>query len=394
MPAVAKRGAMTGKTIPVLLIEDNPGDARLCRERLAEAGDVRFELTTVPCLHEGLDRLRAESFAVVLLDLSLPDSHGLDTFHAVRAETTAVPVVVLTGLDDTVTALRAVDGGAQDYLVKNDVTAARLIHTLHHAISRHRAHSWLLGRHRANEQELSIAEQIQQRLLPRQAPELPGLDIHGATYPAARTGGDYFDYLKLPGGSVGIIVGDVTGHGVGPGLLMAATRAYLRAFARTSDDIGEILRQTNEQLVGDTDDRPVTLVLARLDAAARQLCHSSAGHRAGYVLSASGAVREQLLATDQALGMDCEGRFAPAPPIRLQPGDLVLLLTDGILEAGMPARRPFGEERALEFVRAHRHESARAIVEGLYAAVRRWEGTLPQGDDITAVVIKVSSGKP
>jgi serine phosphatase RsbU (regulator of sigma subunit) len=181
----------------------------------------------------------------------------------------------------------------------------------------------------------------------------------------------------------------VTGHGVGPGLLMAATRAYLRAFARTTDDIGEVLRHTNEQLVGDTDDRPVTLILARLDGPARQLSHSSAGHRPGYVMSASGDVREHLLATGFALGMDHGGRFSPGPRLQLAPGDLVLLLTDGILEAGTPPLRMFGEERTLDYVRAHRHESARAIVEGLYAEVRRWEGEQAQGDDITAVVIKV-----
>jgi serine phosphatase RsbU (regulator of sigma subunit) len=170
---------------------------------------------------------------------------------------------------------------------------------------------------------------------------------------------------------------------------MAATRAYLRAFARMTGDIGEVLRQTNEQLIGDTDDRPVTLILARLDGPSRQLCHTSAGHRRGYVLSASGDVREHLLATDLALGMDRGGRFQPAPAVRLEAGDLVLLLTDGILEAGAEQRRPFGEERTLEHVRAHRHESARAIALGLYAEARRWEAEQPQGDDMTAVVIKV-----
>jgi serine phosphatase RsbU (regulator of sigma subunit) len=380
---------MTDKTIAVLLIEDNPGDRLLIREMLAETGDARFELTAVACLGDGLARLAGSAFAVVLLDLSLPDSHGLDTFRAIRAAHPDVPIVVLTGLDDTTTALQAVEAGAQDYLVKNDVTAARLAHALRYAISRDQRQKGLVQAHRANEQELQVARQIQQRLFPRRSPDLAGFDIHGATYPAVLSGGDFFDYLPLGAARVGIVVGDVTGHGVGPGLLMAATRAYLRAFARTTEDIGEVLRHTNDQLANDTDDRPVTLILAGLDGAARRLQHTSAGHRAGYVLSDSGVVREQLLATDFALGMDARGRFTPAPPVLLAAGDLVLLVTDGILEAHDGSWKQFGIDRMLEHVAAHRHDSARAIVEGLCAEARRWEKDRPQGDDMTAVVIRV-----
>src|SRR5262245_43437197 len=99
---------MVGKPIPVLLVEDNPGDARLIREMLTDARETRFELHGADCLETGLGLLDEDKFGVVLLDLSLPDSQGLDTFRRLRAYAASVPVVVLTGLDDETLAVQAV----------------------------------------------------------------------------------------------------------------------------------------------------------------------------------------------------------------------------------------------------------------------------------------------
>jgi serine phosphatase RsbU (regulator of sigma subunit) len=358
---------MPHSILPVLLVEDNPGDVRLIRDMLARSGDIRFELTDVPRLEAALDLLRERRFAVVLLDLSLPDSHGLETFRALRtemgAEQVRLPVVVLTGMDDTEMALQAVQEGAEDYLVKGDVTAARLVHALRYAIGRHRRHVARDHALESNEEELRIARRIQQPLFPRQAPVVPGFDIGGASFPAVLTGGDFFDYLPLGANGLGLVIGDVSGHGVGPALLMAATRAVLRAFARTTQDIGEILARTNELLTPDLvpDSRYVTLLLARLDPRTRTLQHTSASHRAGYVFDRSGTVREELLCTDLAVGWEGPGPFTTAPKVQLTPGDLVLFLTDGILEAKAPTGEPFGIERTLAYVRRHRIAGSKAI---------------------------------
>src|SRR5262245_42127511 len=109
---------MAGPLIQVLLVEDNPGDALLIEEMLGEAPDVRFELTVVGRLSAAGEALKGGRFAVVLLDLSLPDSQGLDTFRALRRFASRLPVVVLTGLNDEGLAVQAVREGAQDYLVK------------------------------------------------------------------------------------------------------------------------------------------------------------------------------------------------------------------------------------------------------------------------------------
>jgi len=122
----------------VLLIEDNPGDSRLIREMIAEEPGAPFELECVECLAQGLERLAAGDIALVLLDLSLPDSLGLETFAKVYAHSPAAPVIVLTGNDDNNLALAAVKRGAQDYLVKGRLERELLLRSMQYAIERKR----------------------------------------------------------------------------------------------------------------------------------------------------------------------------------------------------------------------------------------------------------------
>jgi diguanylate cyclase (GGDEF)-like protein len=122
----------------ILLVEDNPGDARLLHEALADAGPFRFELTRCERLGDALKALAGDRFDVVFLDLSLPDSLGLDTFFRVHRAAPNVPIIVLTGSCDETLAVKAVKAGAQDYLVKGEVEARLLVRSMRYAIERHR----------------------------------------------------------------------------------------------------------------------------------------------------------------------------------------------------------------------------------------------------------------
>src|SRR5919112_2186878 len=126
-------------TIRVLLVEDNPGDARLLREVVREAEGAHIQLTHVDTLAKALAKLDADHFDVVMLDLSLPDADGLDTLVRTHAQAPGVPIVVLTGLDDEKLAIRAVREGAQDYLVKGQVTGQLLVRAMRYATERKRA---------------------------------------------------------------------------------------------------------------------------------------------------------------------------------------------------------------------------------------------------------------
>jgi serine phosphatase RsbU (regulator of sigma subunit) len=378
------------RPVKVLLVEDNRGDARLIQEYLAEVEGLKFEVENAARLAQGVALLGRGGIDVVLLDLSLPDSRGLDTFVKLHAADPLVPIVVLTGFNDEVLAVKAVQEGAEDYLVKGHVNSNLLARSLRYAIERTRRRQAERAL-RATEEKIGVAREIQQKLFPATAPALPGLDIAGGSFPAEATGGDYFDYLRLADGSLGLVIGDVTGHGFGPALLMAATRAYLRALAQTYTDVGTILTLANRVLAEDIgDDRFVTLLLARLEPATRAFVYASAGHPNGYLLDASGQVKTVLHSTAIPLGVLPTMAYTSSPPIVLQPGDHVVLLTDGIAEARAPDQTPFGLERVIDVVRYYRADNARQIVDNLYHAVRAFSHNAPQRDDITAVVLKVT----
>jgi signal transduction histidine kinase len=151
---------MAEGTTSILLIDDNPGDARLIAEYLAEAGECRFDLATADRLSAGLGQLSAGQFDVVLVDLGLPDSSGLDSLRAVRAEAPHVAVIVLTGLDDEGLANQAVREGAQDYLVKGQVDGNILSRSIRYAVERKRAEEEL-QRHR-DHLEVLVAERTEE----------------------------------------------------------------------------------------------------------------------------------------------------------------------------------------------------------------------------------------
>jgi PAS domain S-box-containing protein len=252
----------------------------------------------------------------------------------------------------------------------------------------------------ANRAELGFARRIQQKLFPTSVPEVAGLDIGGASfgfdiggasYPAEAIGGDYFDYLSLLDGGLAVAIGDVSGHGIGPALLMAELRAYLRAFAQTQADVGAILALANRVLGSDIfDDRFITLLLGRLDPHTLAFRYTSAGHSTGYILADHGLVKHRLTSTSIPLGILPDVEFAASGEIALAPGDIIVFVTDGIVEACSPDGSKFGEQRTLDIVRVYRRAPARQIVDNLYHAVRAFCQHLPQIDDITATIIKVA----
>nr|MBA3872101.1 response regulator [Anaerolineae bacterium] len=129
---------MNKENLSVLLIEDSPSDADLFQEMLREASVVRFEVVVVERLSDGLKYLSNTQFDLILLDLSLPDSHGLETLNRIQAAAAHTPIIVLTGLDDETLALKAVSLGAQDYLIKGNVASTLLAHAIRYSIERKR----------------------------------------------------------------------------------------------------------------------------------------------------------------------------------------------------------------------------------------------------------------
>lgn len=234
-----------------------------------------------------------------------------------------------------------------------------------------------------------LARKVQQRLFPSSAPPTCRCDMAGAVFTADKTGGDYYDFLALPGGGTGVVVGDVSGHAFDAALVMAATRAYLRSISQTTADPGDILTLVNRVLNGDTaDNQFVTLILCCLDPVSHVLRYASAGHVTAYVFDRCGEIKAELPSTGLPLGLFPDAAYLTAPPTLLEPGDMVALFTDGVIETDTADGTPFGIERALAVVRQHRLEPAATIVHRVYEAVRDFTGRRPHTDDITTVICK------
>ncbi|RPI13794.1 MAG: PAS domain S-box protein [Acidobacteriales bacterium] len=238
--------------------------------------------------------------------------------------------------------------------------------------------------------EFEIARDIQLSLSPSSAPVIDGFDIAGASHPATEVGGDYFDYLPMRGGRLGLVIGDVTGHGLGPALVMASTRTCLRSLASASYGLEEILERANKLLYESTPDNCfVTLALLQLDAAARRFRYVSCGHSTGYLLKGDGSIKACLHSNAPPLGCLAELGVDSCPEFSLEAGDVLLMLTDGVIEAESPGNQFFGDQRALEVLRANLHAPAGAIVEALHRAAVDFSQGGPLQDDVTSLVVKV-----
>ncbi len=241
------------------------------------------------------------------------------------------------------------------------------------------------------EVQLRLARQIQRKFY-CPPPRVAGFDIAADACPAYHTSGDYFDFILLPQGRLLVAVGDVEGHGFGSALVMALTRAYVRSFAATGLEVDQILTQVNRMLVSDLGSGCfVTLVLACLDPATRSLVYASAGHVPGYVMDESGQIEWTLESSGPPLGLFPEVSLSRSPSIPLRPGQLLVLLTDGITESTAPDGSEWGAEGVLEYLRSCRGLAANKLVDGVCRQALLFAGGKLQQDDITSVIVKVDA---
>jgi sigma-B regulation protein RsbU (phosphoserine phosphatase) len=219
-------------------------------------------------------------------------------------------------------------------------------------------------------------------------PDWAGFDVAGAAYPAELAGGDWFDFVPLSDGRTGIVVGDVSGHGVGPAILTAATNFCLRTLAVTSSDPAAMFSTANGLLpVERAEGNFVTVMLAAVEPATAILEFAGAGDCA-FVLGRDGRPRCRLDSTGAPLGLNKDENYAPTQQVSLEAGDIVLLLTDGFHETLSPNKELFGYERLFAIVHQHRDESAADILQALNAAATEFAGPVGQRDDRTGVVVK------
>jgi steroid delta-isomerase-like uncharacterized protein len=239
------------------------------------------------------------------------------------------------------------------------------------------------------DQELQVAHQIQQELLPESVPELDGWRIAPYYGPAREVGGDFYDFVELPSGRLGLIVGDATGHGMPAALVMATTRGMLRAVVQSLESPGEVLARVNEALVADIPlSTFVTCFYGILDPQSGRFRYANAGHNLPCRRHDDQA--DELRARGMPLGL-MPGMSYEEKEIELEKGESVLFYSDGLVEAHNPQREMFGFPRLRQLVAEHAEEGS--LVDFLMDELRSFTGGdgWEQEDDITLVTLRRSA---
>jgi serine phosphatase RsbU (regulator of sigma subunit) len=324
----------------VLLVEDDEGDAFLVRELLAEAG-APIDVTVATSLAAA--RPRIADVDCVLLDLGLPDAHGLDALREVLVLATRAAVCVLTGLHDEHLGVAAVGEGAQDYLVKGHVDGVLLSRALRYAVERKRADE---NARRLREVELRQAEsaRLERGLLPQPLMDTDRVRLHSFYRPGRRRGligGDFFDVVQTAPDRLNLIVGDVCGHGVDEAALGVELRVAWRALVLAAVPDDAVLPAVEQVLMSErrADEIFATAATVVLDLTARRATVRLAGHPPPLLL-AGGRVAAVPAPSGRLLGIS--PKRAPAFDLELATEDWSLLMyTDGLIEG----RCGSGEDR-------------------------------------------------
>lgn len=236
-------------------------------------------------------------------------------------------------------------------------------------------------------QELEIAKQVQARLFPQTPPPIPTLEYAGTCIQARQVGGDYFDFLDLGRGRLGIVIGDIAGKGIAGALLMANLQANLRIHCSMAvDHPRELLRSVNQVFHGNTSEGAyASLFFAQYDDEGQRLRYANCGHLPGLLLRRDDTL-ERLESTGTVLGLFGEWDCA-IEERKLLPGDTLAVYTDGITESFNDAGEEFGEERLIGALRRNQHLPAREMISGIVDQVRQFSPH-EQYDDITLTVAK------
>ena len=238
---------------------------------------------------------------------------------------------------------------------------------------------------------LKLAEEVQQNLLPQKPPSLVGLDVAGTSKYCDETGGDYYDYLGFSEGTLGVVVADVSEHGVGAALLMTTARALIRQRAAMAGDMARIVTDVNQELNKDVKEtgRFMTMFFLKIDVSSKTLHWVRAGHDPAIVYDPGEDTFDELTGEGMALGVDRKIDFHEFSRQGWTSGSVVVLGTDGIREALNMEGEMFGLDRLRQAIRRNVTKSADGMLQAIFAELSVFRGKAPQQDDMTLVVVKL-----
>lgn len=381
----------------ILLADDDPAVSRFVEVILTRAG---YTVVQASDGVEAIERVRRSAPDLVVLDIRMPRLDGLEVLRTLRQDpaTSQIPVILLTTRAQVEDRVKGFESGADDYVPKPFEPQELLvrIQSLLKRSDKVRALGPLMGvlgdwfSAQGIEQlgrELETAREIQFRLLPGALPNLAGVEVGAVVAPTKSVGGDFYDFIPMPDG-VGFVVGDVSGKGIPAALLMVMVRSLLRATAWELSVPGEILERVNRFLCRDLPPSMfVTMVFGvlSLGAGRRRLSLTNAGH-VNPLLLRPGEPPRVLEVGGPILGAFEDVKY-PHEELLLQAGDLVVLCTDGVVEAAGPRGRALGVEGLAALIEPRREDPPQAIVRAVLDEVGRWTRGASR-DDLALLILK------
>lgn len=396
----------------ILVVDDNGMNCDLLSRQLERQG---YATATATNGQKALEKLRTESYDLILLDIIMPQMNGYQVLQHLKSheQWRYIPVVMISALDEIDSVVKCIEMGAEDYLPKpfNPVLLqARVGASLEKKRLRDQEVQYLEQLAAANRKivklneslkaenlrlnaELNIARKLQQMMLPKdqELAQIDELEIAGFMEPAAEVGGDYYDVLTR-NGQIKIGIGDVCGHGLESGVLVIMVQTAIRTLLESNlTDPHQFLQVLNRVIYDNVQrmDSTKILTLTLLDYQNRTLC-CSGQHEEIIVARTNGQV-ERLDTIDLGFWVGLEPNIEPfidQAQIHLNPGDVVVLYTDGVTEARNSAGLLYGLERLCNVVQQHCHRSAQDIRQLVIEDVRRHIGSHCVCDDLTLLVLK------
>lgn len=378
----------------ILIVDDEPDVELLIRQRFRrKIRDGEFEFSFALNGQEALDKLAADSaIDIVMSDINMPVMDGLTLLSRLTDLDRVLRTVIVSAYGDMQNLRIAMNRGAYDFLTKPidfedfETTVYKTIQEIKGIKEGYQARQQL----NAIQNELSVASRIQQSILPRSFPAFPDrtdFEIYAEMNAAREVGGDFYDFFLIDETHLGFVIGDVSGKGVPAAIFMAVSRTLLRATAMQGVSAARCLDYVNRVLVKQSETSMfVTVFYAILNTSTGEVDYCIAGHNPPYVFSANG-----LQAVDEPRGIVAglfEHTTYSGGTLRLEPGDGILLYTDGVTEANDAQDNEYSEERLQETLGATHQGSTQEIISQLLADVRSFTGSAPQSDDITALALR------
>jgi len=383
----------------ILIVDDEPYNVDYLEQELS---DFDYELLTAVNGEEALEKIRANTPDLVLLDIMMPIIDGFSVLNQAKADPAIrdIPIIVISANSDLQSVVKGLKKGAEDYLPKPfepTILHARISASLDRKRLRDQEQLYL----QSLENELNIARNIQKQFLPSEMPELPGWEV--ATYfkAAKFVAGDYYDAFTLPSGDLVFVVGDVCGKGVGAALFMTLFRSLLRAtsiagyFLDESNSaqlsptkrIEQAITITNSYVANTHEETLVfsTVFIGILNASTGALTYINAGNEAPYLIRADGA-QEALRPTGPVIGFMADAKFK-VMETTLNTGDGLLVFTDGIPDSKNQENEFFGHERLTGLLK-RQEETCAERVNRIGAELDQFIDTAEQFDDITILALR------